>query len=272
MSRIAVVNVCGWPSWASHSGLSDFDKRVERIAAKIKAAGCDIVAAQELALTTREGEGNYSRGKRLSLALGWDGNRIKDDKAPKKDETFVQHGNYAPVATALLWNPDKVYCIKAGRITTYKDWPRNNGATWADLIADGKRARYTVTHLEFYPIGANTIPKYDTIRRRQTDGALDQLQVKGRTNFILADANCDLNDARDGFGLAVHEHGLKDFDEISKGRKNGSRTTARTGTQNGMRIIRGACTTDVKCNSQDTVNMAGLTDHNMLVQDFTVPF
>jgi hypothetical protein len=271
MTRIAVVNVCGWPSWSDASGLTSFDSRVEKIAAKIKAAKADIVAVQELALTGAKGEDNYSRGRKLSLALGWGGKRVKDDKNPEKQQSFIQHGNYAPVATALIWNPENVYAIGGGHVTTYDGWPRNNGATWADLIAYDKRARYISTHLEFYPKGANTIPKYDTIRRKQTDGALDQLQRKGRTVFILADANCDLDDARDGFGLAAEEHRMDDFDDVSKNRRNGKRTLVHTGTGNGMRIIRGACTGDVECTWQDTINMAGAADHNMLVQEYTIP-
>lgn len=265
MTRLLIVNVNAY--W-----MKNFSGRIDDICRKAKDAKADILAVNELWITNEDGEAKYRHGKRMSELMGWGGRRVKDDKNPKKDESFIQHGNFGPVATALIWNPDKVHAINGGRITTYSGWPRNNGATWADLIADGKRARYEVTHLEFYPIGPNTIPKYDTIRRRQTDGGLDQLQRKGRTMFILGDMNCDLNDARDGFGLAAHEHGLKDFDEVSKNRKNGSRTTARTGPQKGMRILRGACTTDVKCTAQDTIDMSGFTDHNALLQEYTIPF
>lgn len=264
MTRIGIVNINAY--W-----MSNINGRVDDICRLAKAQKVDILAVQECWLTGQDGEANYKWGKRISDEMGWGGKRVTDDKDPKSGQSFVQHGNFGPVATALVWNPAKAHALTAGRITTYSGWPRNTGATWVDLIADGKRARYTVTHLEFEPKGPNTIPKYDSIRYKQTDGALDQVQHKGRTNFILADANGDLDDARDGFGNACHDHGLKDFDEVSKNRKNPKRTTSLTGTGNGMRIIRGACTSDVECTWQETINMNGYTDHNMLVQEFTIP-
>lgn len=262
--RMAVVNV------NSH-WMSNFSGRVDDICRIAKAQKVSILAVNELKIFPTEGEGRYVYGRRMSELMGWGGKRVKNDKEPQKDESFIHHGNFGPVSTALIWNPDRVHAINGGRITTYADWPRNNGATWADLICDGKRGRFTVTHLEFEPIGPNTKPRYDTIRRRQTDGALDQLQRKDRTNFIVGDMNCDLDDARDGFGLACEEHRLVDFDTASTNRRNGRRTTARTGTGFGMRIIRGACTKDVELTWQDTINMSGLTDHNMLVQEFHIP-
>jgi hypothetical protein len=255
-AKLAIVNVNA--HW-----LDGFEEwRAAKIAAACRRSNVDLIMAQELK--------TYSNAKLMSRLMGWGGKIVEDD-SPKKGDSCVLHGGFAPVATGIIWNPKVIEAINTGQIVTYKDWFRNKWATWADLLVHGKRGRFTCTHLEFEPKGPNTIPKYDRIRFKQTDGALGQLQKPGRTNIICADANCDLDDARDGFGEALEIHGMCDFDVCSKNRQNGDRTLTKTTWTRGGRIIRGGATKDVRLTWQNTIRMYNWTDHNMLVQEFEIP-
>jgi len=253
---IAIVN------WNSH-WMPKFWTRAETGCAALRRRGVDLIAAQEL--------GTYDNARHLSHLMGWGGKRVTDDKNPQRDQTCVLHGGFVPVATGLIWNPEKIRAIQCGQGISYKDWSRNKWFTWADLLVFGKRGRFEVSHLEFEPKGPNTIKKYDTIRFKQADGILNQMKKVGRTNILMADANCDLDDARDGFGNALHGHGMKDFDEMSKGRRNTTIGTAKTTWARGGRIIRGGATPDVEGTYQDVLDVNGWTDHNVLIQKIKIP-
>lgn len=254
--KIGVVNVnahwlAGFESW-----------RVDRLVASFKKSRLDILLVQELK--------TYDNAQLISKKMGW-GGRIVDDDKPRKGDSCVLHGGFAPVATGIIWNPKKIEAISTGQVVTYAGWHRNKWATHGRFDIEGKKSGLAVTHLEFDPRGPNTKPKFDTIRRQQTDGMLDKIKKPGQTWIVGADANCDLDDDRDGFGMGLKAHGMVDTDRSAKTNLNGDRTLVKTTWNKGYRIIRAGHTKDVKVPWQNTIRMYNWTDHNMRVFEIDIP-
>lgn len=258
--RILVVNFNA--HW-----MPKFWTRAEKICAEARRQRVDMIVAQELA--------TYSNAQHLSNLMGWGGDIVRDDN-PKPGDSCVLHGDFVPVATGLIWNPDRWDCDDTWMIRKSKHM-RNRCSTGGHFRFDGEGIHIASDHAEFEPKGPNTSDYWNNIRYKQMDGHLDQLKKPGRTVLVAGDMNDALKDGPkragsgrwDGSGRAAHEHGMKDTAETAVRRHNTDRTLAKAGWTRGGRIIRAFHTPDLKVPLENTINMHDWTDHNALLFDIS---
>jgi hypothetical protein len=221
--------------------------------------GVDVILAEELV--------TYANARMLSRMMGWGGDIVENDD-PKKGDSCVLHGD-GGVATGIIWSPKLIRAISTGQIVT--SGSINRKATHGRFYVEDKKLGLSVFHHEYRPKGPNDEPFYDRIRYRQMDAVGTKLVKSNQSHISAGDANHDKDDKPDSVGNAAREHGMVDFDVASKNRKNGNITLTKTSWGKGGRIIRGFATKDIQLTAQDTVRMYNWTDHNMLLQEFTVP-
>lgn len=256
--RIVVVNFNA--HW-----MTKFWTRAEDICRELRKQKVDMILAQELA--------TYNNAEHVSELMGWGGHIVKDDK-PKANSSCVLHGDFVPVATGIIWNPDKFDCDATGMIRK-SSHQRNRCSTWGHFRFEGEGIHIASDHAEFEPKGPNTSNYWNNVRYKQMDGLLDQLKKPGRSVLVGGDMNDALKDGTkkkgsgrwDGSGKAAREHNMRDGDTVAVRRYNTDRTLAKAGWTKGGRILRTFTTPDIKIPLQNTINMHDWTDHNALLID-----
>jgi hypothetical protein len=263
--RVAVLNACALPSWAANSKLqTNFNLRGPRLIDRLEPFEPDVLLVQELV--------TYANAKLLSRHMGW-GGKIVDPETdkPKGGESCILHGD-GGVATGIIWNPNVLECIYTGQSITYKGRKKRNFKETHGRFHGDTFVHLSTRHYEFEPKGVNYRSHWgNEDRYRQADAHLKNLQSPGRSIIVGVDANGDLDDPYDGFGLALARHNMLDTDQSAKKNLNKHISTAKTTWKRGGRIIRGGHTKDIAVPWQTTVRMNGVTDHNAIIFDAEVP-
>lgn len=202
------VNACALDSWARAQGLStDEDSRIKRLAGLCKDVDAKVIQVNELV--------TYQNAEVFSKAMGWGGQRsqvVNNALVVKAGDSCMLRGSgHVGVAQGFVWDPDVLQPYWAKEIDTYPGWDRNRYALAMRAKLEGKRVGIASVHLEFMPRGTNNVPKYDTIRYKQIDGLLDDVQSPRQSWIVLGDYNHSSNDLPDTPGKAAKEHGLTQF-------------------------------------------------------------
>ncbi len=123
--------------------VAGYPGRVDNIEAVRRAAKASLVVTTE--------SGPESDAELLSREFGW-------------RSAFARRGGYAPIATAVHWDPEKYKFVRAWQFVTLP------GSThrWGELVkllhrSSGENFYVGATHLQYLPKGPNTVRKYDRV-------------------------------------------------------------------------------------------------------------
>lgn len=219
------INVCA--DYCS----SSYSSRLSKLGSVRSAARASLVVTTE--------SGNYDDGARLNRAFGFGG---------KRGESFILHGGSVPITTAVHWNPDTYRLRDEGQFETTGSTHRY--ATWVKLEHRESQREFIVgaTHLIPWPIGPNTVKKYDLARESAFNSFLRQLDkiAGGLPVLAVGDLNGKRSDPYDGPGKAMTAHRY---------------TEALPST----RIIDRACGKRVTFSDVQVLPTRGATDHDTAV-------
>jgi hypothetical protein len=217
---IMQANVLGENLWADY-GASTYRSRLDELERTRDEVRASIVLGCE--------SGNYVDGQILSRYYGWGGNRAGAEGVTKDEASYVLHsGNDVRISGSEHVDPKKYRILDDGWEHTYTA-TTHDGVTWA-CVQDrdsGVVFYLAVMHGVPWPIGPNTVRKWDTVREKQTAGMLEFLNKKREQTkadrrlevvpvIFGEDFNGKRTDPYDGPGKAMARYGYADAYTLSQ--------------------------------------------------------